>query len=85
MSICPSQHQLGGAYGVLQKDNDAFAADAASVATAYDDEDDDLNICSVVLLECCRNVIDRSCGYFMMTIMLLLMGHWTISIPPLSF
>ena len=44
MLICPSQHQLGGAYGVLQKDNDASAA----VAAAYDDDDDAL------LLSCIR-------------------------------
>ena len=56
MLICPSQHQLGGAYGVLQKDNDASAA----VAAAYDDDDDDdddLNISSVVLMECYKKCI----------------------------
>ena len=59
MLICPTQHQLGGAYGVLQKDNDASAAVAA--AAAYDDDDDDddddLNISSVVLMECYKKCI----------------------------
>ena len=49
MLICPSQHQLGGAYGVLQKYNDTSAA-AAAVAAAYDDDDDDLNISSEMLI-----------------------------------
>ena len=57
MLICPSQHQLGGAYGVLQKDNDASAAVAAAYDDDDDDDDDDLNISSVVLMECYKKCI----------------------------